>query len=100
MERWQSFNTFLNIPFKYHKYESSESAGEQRRNDINNELQLGTSSDTVQQWIQNKTNNLYLWNGKQLDYFKKTYDCLIIASAILSGANGALKSCIIKIWKC
>lgn len=91
MERWQSFNTFLNIPFKHHKRESSESAGEQRRNDINNELQLGTPPDTVQQWIQNKTNNLYLWNGKQLDYFKKKYDCLIIASAILSGANGAQK---------
>lgn len=91
MERWQSFNSFLNIPFKHHKHESSESAGEQRRNDINNELQLGTSSDTVQQWIQNKTNNLYLWNGKQLDYFKKKFDCLIIASAILSGANGAQK---------
>lgn len=28
---------------------------------------------------------------KQLDYFKKKYDCLIIASAILSGANGAQK---------
>lgn len=54
MKRWQSFNTFFNIPFKHHKRESSESAGEQRRNDINNELQLGTSSDTVQQWIQNK----------------------------------------------
>lgn len=90
MERWR-FNTFLNIPFKHHKYESSESAGEQRRNAINNELQLGTSSDTVQQWIQNKTYNLYLWSGKQLDYFKKKYDCLIIASAILSGANGAKK---------
>lgn len=38
-----------------------------------------------------KINNLYLWNGKQLDYFKKKYDCLIIASAILSGANGAQK---------
>lgn len=38
-----------NIPFKHHKSESSESAGEQRRNDINNEVQLGASSDTVQQ---------------------------------------------------
>lgn len=44
-----------NILFKHHKSESSESAGEQRRNDINNEVQLGTSSDTVQQWMQNKT---------------------------------------------
>lgn len=52
IERWQTLNTFLNIPFKHHKHESSESAGEQRRNDINNELQLGTSSDTVQQWMQ------------------------------------------------
>lgn len=34
--------------------------------------------------------NLYLWNGKQLDYYKKkNNDCLIIASAILSGASGA-----------
>lgn len=49
MERRQSFHRFLNIPFKHHKYESSESAGEQRRDDINNEVQLGTSSDTVQQ---------------------------------------------------
>lgn len=37
--------------------------------------------------------NLYLWNGKQLDYFKKTNDCLIITSDILSGANGAQKLC-------
>lgn len=38
-----------------------------------------------------KINNLCLWNGKQLDYFKKKYDCLIISSAILSGANGTQK---------
>lgn len=49
--------------------------------------------------LQNKTKNLYLWNGKQLDYFKKEYDCLIIASAILSGVNGAQKL-YIKIGKC
>lgn len=30
---------------------------------------------------------------KQLDYFKKKYVCLIIASAILSGANGAQELC-------
>lgn len=38
-----------------------------------------------------KINNLYLWNGKQLDYFTKKYDCLIIGSAILSDVNGAQK---------
>lgn len=37
--------------------------------------------------------NLYLWNGKQLDYFKKKYDCLIITSDILSSVNGAQKLC-------
>lgn len=37
--------------------------------------------------------NLYLWSGKQLDYFKKKYDCLIMTSDIWSGVNGAQKLC-------
>lgn len=99
MERWQSFNTFLNIPFKHHKHESSESAGEQRRNDINNELQLGTSSDTVQQWIQNKKIIYVYGMENSLIISRKNMTALLLLVPYCQ-VRMVLKSCVIKIWKC
>lgn len=32
--------------------------------------------------------NLYLWIGKEFDFFKKKYVCFIIVSVILLGVNG------------